>query len=94
MRTDNTLRSDFGKGHDWQTKELIPIEITTVITLLLTEKFVVEIDGHKYDLSFGYNKKAKEIGWGWSASPSPHLMSYEIIEKAFSKGKWFLVKEK
>ena len=93
MRTDHMLRSEFGDQHDWQTKELIPVkDLSYVIPYLLKERFVVEINGHMYDLSFGYNAKEKYIGQGWSSAPSPALSSTEILNKAFKEGKWFVVK--
>ena len=96
MRTTGTLRDEFSElneQHDWQTKELIPVDdLSDVIPNLLKHKFVVEIEGHKYDLSFGYNAKEKYIGQSWSGSPSPQLTSVEILNKAFKEGKWFIVK--
>lgn len=92
-RTDKSLRSEFGKRlHNWQCKRLIPIEdLSYVILNLLKIKFVVEIDGHKYDLSFGKNNETGEVCYGWSSYPSPDLRSWEIIEKAFRNGKWYEV---
>jgi hypothetical protein len=95
MRTDENLKNEFNKKqHNWQCKNLIPIDnLSEVILNLLKEKFVVEIDGHLYDISFGNNNETSEIGYSWSSAPSPHFKSWEIIEKAFREGKWFMVKE-
>lgn len=95
MRTDNYLYREAGtKQHDWQTKELVPVkDLSVVIPNLLKEKFVVEIDGIKYDLSFGFNEKENYIGYAWSGCPSPRLDSEEIVNRAFKEGKWFIVKE-
>lgn len=96
FRTNETLRNEFLKNidslHDWQCKKLKPIrDLSYVITNLLKLKFVVEIDGHKYDISFGSDSENGEIGYGWSSYPSPHIYSNEIIEKAFKEGKWYEV---
>jgi len=94
MKTDDDLRKDFGSEHNWQSKELIPVkDLSFVIPSLLKEKFVVEIDGHKYDLSFGYNSEENYIGQIWSGAPSPQLKYWEILDKAFKEGKWFIVKK-
>jgi len=94
-RTVNTLKTEFNKGlHNWQCKKLIPIESMDYVILNLLKKcFVVEIDGHMYDIAFGKNEESGEIGYSWSSSPSPHLMSFEIVEKAFRVGKWFVVEK-
>lgn len=93
MRTEEKLREEMGMSkHDWQTKELIQVEdLSYVIQNLLTERFVVEINGHMYDIAFGTNRR--KIAYGWSSSPSPHLKSFEIIEKAFREGEWFIVED-
>lgn len=92
MRTEATLYKEFAKPqHNWQSKKLQEVELDEVLQNLLKHKFVVEINGSKYDISFG--AKRGKIGWGWSSSPSPHLTSSEIIEKAFREGKWFVVME-
>ncbi|MGG1652245.1 hypothetical protein ABHN03_03855 [Paenibacillus sp. NRS-1775] len=73
MRTEEKLHEEMGTSkHDWQTKKLIQVEdLSFVIQNLLTNKFVVEINGHMYDIAFGV--KRKKIAYGWSSSPSPHL---------------------
>lgn len=92
-RNDRILRSEFSKRlHNWQCKRLIPIEdLSYVISNLLKIKFVVEIDGHKYDLSFYKNNETGGVCYSWSSHPSPDLKSWEIIEKAFRNGKWYEV---
>jgi hypothetical protein len=92
MRTNINLYNEFSSSILWQSKKLIPVEdLSYVIPNLLKEKFVVEIDGHKYDLSFGFNAKENYIGQIWSSAPSPHLTSTDILNKAFKEGKWFIV---
>lgn len=88
IRTDKNLKDEFHKKlHNWQCKKLLPIEdLSYVILNLLKVKFVVEINGDKYDISFGKNNETDEIVYGWSSYPSPHLLSYEIIEKFFKRG--------
>lgn len=94
MRTVSDIYKDISYVHDWQTKELAPIDnLSEVVRYLLDEKFVVEIDGHRYDISFGYNEDGNCISFGWSGAPSPNLQSSEIVDRAFRRGKWFLVKE-
>jgi len=94
-RTNETLTNEFGKKqHNWQSKKLIPVgNLGYVVAHLLQEKFVVEIKGHKYDISFGQHIETGEIGYGWSSAPSPHLTSSEIIEKGFREGTWFMVED-
>jgi hypothetical protein len=91
LRTETKLYEEFGnKKHNWQSKQLQAVDdLMYVIQNLLKKKFVVDIEGNKYDISFGVSKGL--IGYGWSSSPSPHLMSWEIIEKGFREGKWFVV---
>ena len=77
--------------HNYQKYKLEEIEIAHVIPHLLDFDFVVEIDNYKYDIEFGYDAKNKYITYSWSASPSPNLCSYEILEKAFKNGIWYKV---
>jgi hypothetical protein len=94
MRTSQDLYKDFKfKQHDWQCKELSEVDITYVIANLLKDKFVVEINGSKYDLSFGISNK-DEIGWSYSAYPSSNFLSYEVLEYAFRNGNWFVVADR
>lgn len=99
MNTDNDLRTIFINGakeghlHDWQSKVLEEVDVSYVIWNLLLDKFVVEIEGHKYDISFGKNKLG-EIGHGNSVYPSPCLLSSEIINRGFKEGKWYRVTDK
>lgn len=92
MNTIETLRGNLIRdNHNYQKYKLKEIELADVITHLLDYDFVVEIDGYKYDIEFGYDVKNKYITYCWSASPSPNLCSYEILEKAFKDGKWYKV---
>lgn len=96
-KTKNTedLRNNFNKKqHNWQYKTLIPIDdLSYILMNLLKEDFVLEINGSKYDISFGKNEQTGEIGYSWSSAPSPHLTSSEIIEKGFKDGKWYVVEK-
>lgn len=95
IKTTEELRNNFNKNqHNWQHKKLIQInDLSYILVNLLKEEFVVEIDGSKYDISFGKNEETGEIGYSWSSAPSPHLTSSEIIEKGFKNGKWYVVKK-
>jgi hypothetical protein len=95
MRTDEDLKFTLNnRVHNWQCKKLRTVEdLSDVIPHLFKEKFVVEIEGHPYDVSFGYNEEENYVGFGWSSAPSPHLVSSEFIDKVFRKGKWFVVEE-
>lgn len=98
MNTDKTLTSEFcnhvkNNLCKWQTKVLESVDVDYVISNLLIDKFVVEIDAHKYDITFGKNRK-HYIGSSMTLYPSPALCSYEIINKGFTIGKWYRVTEK
>jgi len=94
VNTDKDLTANFCKKvdslHNWQTKILEVVAVNYVISNLLKDNFVVEIDGHKYDITFGKNRK-HYIGTFVSLYPSPVLSSYEIINKGFTTGKWYRV---
>ncbi|MCD3321128.1 hypothetical protein G8V07_12495 [Clostridium botulinum D/C] len=98
MRTVNNLhlkKKNKDNLHDWQCKKLIPIDdLLYVVYNLLETEFVVDIDGYKHDLSFGYNSKGEGIAYRNSVYPSPYLCSGEFIEKAFRLGKWYEVSRK
>lgn len=72
----------------WQTHKLKEIDIAEVILNLLKKDFVVEIDGYKYDITFGINKD-NEIGQTIILKDSPSLCSFEIINLGFKKGIWY-----
>ena len=100
MNTDKTLREKFIYKEEeypvWYYKELISIDIDYVIMFLLTtDKFIVDIDGMKLEITFGKNRK-NEIGntTKWSDFRYIGMTSYETIQKAFKVGKWYLVSEK
>ncbi len=98
INTVKTLKTEFcniAKNNlcKWQTKVLQPVDVDYVIWNLLKENFVVEIDGHKYDITFGKNRKG-EIGSSMTLYPSPAMCSYEVINKGFITGKWYRVTEK
>lgn len=72
----------------WQTHKLKKIDVDEVILNLLKKDFVVEIDGYKYDITFGINKDS-EIGQTISLKDSPSLCSFEIVNLGFKKGIWY-----
>ncbi|WP_142384701.1 hypothetical protein [Bacillus sp. M6-12] len=89
MRTEQDLKVEFGgEEHSYEKKE--QVDLTYVIQHLLNEKFVVLIEKGEYLVSFGLGDNGI-IAYSWSGQP--HLTSYAIIEKAFSKGIWFTIKE-
>lgn len=91
MDTDNFYSK---YSWNWCTKVLLEVDINFVITNLLKEDFVVEINEHKYDISFNKNKNSNEIWFSNGIAPSPPLCSFEIINEGFTKGKWYVVTEK
>lgn len=97
MHTEKDLTEQFIAKHDypiWYYKELESVNVSYVIMNLLKEHYVVEIEGHKYGLTFGINK-SDEIG-SYILYDQFHrnsLSSYKILEKGFQNGKWFIVTE-
>ena len=60
MNTDKTLTQEFinnNKYPIWFYKKLKEVNIDYVIAYMLTAKFVVDIEGEKYEITFGKNKK-------------------------------------
>lgn len=99
MNTDKTLDDTFIKntGHPiWYYKELKTVDIDYVIAYLLKETFVVDIDGSKHEITFGHNKKENYIGQCiiYDDIENSNLCSFEVIEKGFREGKWFIVTDK
>jgi hypothetical protein len=100
MNTDKTLHNKFiesvGKNDNpiWYYKELQAVSIDYVIWNLLKETFVVEINGIKHEITFGKNRK-NEIGQyiKYSDIEKSCLCSYEVINKGFNEGKWFIITE-
>ena len=98
MNTDKTLRKDLSVDNEypsWYYKKLKAIDIDDVIMyLLITDKFIVDIEGIKVELTFGKNKK-NEIGYSikWSDYKHISMTSYETIQKAFTIGKWYILSE-
>ena len=102
MNTDKSLREKFTYEKDkypiWYYKELEPVDIDYVIMFLLTtDKFIVDIEGVKIEITFGKNKK-NEIGncttWNDFKRFDRSMTSYETIQKAFTIGKWYLISDK
>lgn len=78
------------KNLNWRNKRLIETDINSVLENLLTEEFVVEIRGYKYDVAFEIDKQ-EIIQCGYSIFPAPYLTEKEIIELGTREGKWFIV---
>lgn len=98
MNTDKTLNDEFIKNTDypiWYYKKLLEVDISYVICNLLKETFVVEINNSKHQIIFGKNKKG---GLGqciqYDDIKNSKLDSYEVIEKGFKEGKWFIIDSK
>ena len=99
MNTDKTLRNKFylsrnGIKYNLLKKKMREIDVDDVIFYLLKYSFMVDINGSKYDITFGINKDG-EIGFSQTYYPnSEQLTSYEITRKAFREGKWFYLTDK
>lgn len=100
MNNEEVLREKFCENNDypiWYYKELEALEVDEVIWNLLKESFVVEIDGIKYELTFGKNKDS-EIGHCSKRNdikkPKSTLCSFDLIQKGFKEGSWFRVSKK
>lgn len=98
MNTDKTLTEKFAKSNDkpiWYYKELEEIDLDYVIWYLLQESFVVELDGYKYEITFGKNRK-HEIGTCIrydEFQTNAYLAQFEVIRESFKRGKWFIITE-
>lgn len=95
MNSDKTLNEKFTENKDypiWYYKELKKVNIDYVIWNLLKETFVVEISESKHEITFGKNRKG-EIGQCIKYDDIKHsnLCSYEVVEKGFRDGKWFVI---
>lgn len=90
MNTEKTLESKFlsNKSPSWKTHKLKEVDVSYVVWYLLKKDFSVEIDGYKYDITFGLNGE-KEIGYTISSEGSPSLTSFSTIQRGFREGKWF-----
>ena len=97
MNTDKTLREKFCRMNEypiWYYKELSPVEVDYVVWNLLKEPFVVEIDGCKYEITFGKNRK-HEIGQciSYKDIKKSTLSSYQVVNRGFREGKWYTISE-
>lgn len=98
MNTDKTLTQKFIERNDypiWYYKELEPVDVDYVIMYLLTTSFVVDIKGSKHEITFGKNRK-HEIGTSirYDDIQNSSLTSYNVIEKGFRIGKWYIISDK
>lgn len=99
INTDKTIDNEFIKRTNhpiWYYKELHEVDVDYVIAYLLKDKFVVEIDGSKHEITFGHNKEENYIGQCIKHDDIKHskLCSFEVINKGFTKGKWFIITNK
>jgi hypothetical protein len=85
MRKECDLKIEFGQERTYERKE--QVDVTYVIQHLLKEKFLVIIEGKEYFLNFGLGDN-DVIAYSWGGQPN--LTSYQILEKAFVKGIWFI----
>lgn len=94
MNTDKTLNNKFlnSKSPSWRTHKLKEVDISYVIWYLVIKDFAVEIDGHKYDITFGLNCN-NEIGYSISMEGSPSLTTRTVIDRGFKEGRWFEILE-
>lgn len=95
MHTEEDLTKKFVSKKDhpiWYYKELESVDIDYVIMNLLKENFAVEINNHKYEVTFGVDK-SDEIGFSSRYDEFNHefISSYDILNKGFKEGKWFVV---
>ena len=86
MNTEKTLYDKFSnfKSPSWRTHKLKEVDIDYVMWHLVIKDFAVEIDGHKYDITFGLNCN-NEIGYSISmeGSPSLTIFNYGIRQAPF-----------
>jgi len=99
MNTNNTLTEKFIDRQEypiWYYKELEETTVDYVISYLLKETFVVDIEGIKHEITFGHNKEENYIGQHirYSDIQNLNLSSYEVIERGFKEGKWFTILDK
>ena len=93
MNTDKTLKAKFIEKKDypiWYYNELRETTVDYVIWNLLLESFVVEVDGSKYELTFGKNRK-NEIGSNTRYDDIVHTQVTCVIDKGFREGKWYTI---
>ena len=99
INTDKTLNNNFIERNEhpiWYYKQLESVEVDYVIAYLLKDKFVVEIDGSKHEVTFGHNKKENYIGQciKYDDIKNSKLTSYKVVRKGFIEGKWFIITNK
>ena len=98
MNTDKMLNEKFcinNKYPIWYYKELRKVTLDEVIYTLLSDSFVVDIDGFKTEITFGKNRKNEietnmkfgDINYKWFSSS-------EFIDLAFRKGIWYRITNK
>ena len=102
MNTDKTLTQKFCTKEDypiWYYKQLYEVNIDYVITYMLTDNisFVVDIQGDKYEIMFGKNKKneiGQNIRYGDMIPKDRFRTSYKVINDAFKYGTWYIIDDK
>lgn len=97
MNTDKTLNEKFAENKEypiWYYKELKEVDISYIIWNLLKETFVVEIDGIKYEITFGKNRKGEFAQCiTYNDIKNSSLVSCEVIDRGFEEGKWFTISD-
>ena len=98
MNTVKTLQEKFGevrlddREYSILRNKIEEVDIDFVILNLLRYDYVLDINGSKYDITFGLNKKTGEIGNFMNPYPNSNiLMGSEVVEKGFKEGKWYYV---
>lgn len=99
MNSDKTIKENFINKTEypiWYYKELAEVDIDYVIAYLLKKTFIVEIDGSKHEITFGYNKKENYVGQciKYDDIKNSKLCSFEVINKGFKEGRWFIITDK
>jgi hypothetical protein len=99
LNNDKTLNEKFIERNNhpiWYHKELYEVDIDYVIEYLLKETFVVDIDGSKHEITFGHNKKENYVGQciKYGDIKNSGLCSFEVINRGFKEGKWFIITDK
>lgn len=98
INTEETINKNFIKRNDnpiWYYKELESVDVDYVIFYLLKKTFVVDINGSKHEITFGKNNKDEIVQCiKYDDIKNSNLCSFEVIEKGFKEGKWFVITDK
>lgn len=98
IHTEETINKKFIERNEypiWYYKELESVDVDCVIFYLLKKTFVVEINGSKHEITFGKNNKDEIVQCiKYDDTKNSNLCSFQVIEKGFKKGKWFVITDK